>query len=107
MSIVIWDYLPFTRCHFATRSNGANCLKHYHTKRLDDGLFPAQLFGHVGPENITMGCPNLVRKDSSSDVTCIRSGRRHHGYVLRAHMNKCTLLSNVMREKVVFLYEKF
>ena len=37
-------------------------------------------FVHVGPENTTMGCPNLVQIQ------------------VRAHKNKHTLLNNVLRD---------
>ena len=44
----------------------------------------------MGPKNITMGCPNLVRGDSNIGDSS------SHGYILRAHMNKHTLLNNAM-----------
>ena len=41
-------------------------------------------FVHLGPsEHTTMGCPDLVQGGL-------------YGYILRAHVNECTLLNNVM-----------
>ena len=43
-------------------------------------------FVHVGPENITMGCPNLVQERLKLSLNVLFIGA-FHGYILRAHMN--------------------
>jgi hypothetical protein len=43
-------------------------------------------FAHVGPENITMGCPNLVQERLILSLN-VHFDRASHGYILKAHMN--------------------
>ena len=52
-------------------------------------------FVHVGPENITMGCPNLVQIKTWVGAS--------HGFILRAHMNERTLLNHVMYHAYTYI----
>ena len=51
-------------------------------------------FIHVGPHNITMGCPNPSANLKLIVNLLAPVGWTSHGYILRAHMNEPRLLNN-------------